>query len=72
MRIIKTSKYTHDRGPSVDDQPGFKNRDVDGQGASILGPDDAVPESEDQIIKNWKKKQKTNKDEKDRIPKNSI
>ena len=73
MKIIKTARYLHDRGPSIDDQPNFKNRDVDGQ-SSLYG-DNTIPESTDAIIEKWDNKEKSNKKEKKnmtRIPKNSL
>ena len=70
MKVIKTAKYMHDRGPSLDDQPNFKNRDVDGQD-SLYG-DSVVPDSTDDIIKKWNIKEHNNKKKKTKIPKNSI
>ena len=71
MKVIKTAKYIHDRGPSLDDQPNFKNRDVDGQ-SSLYG-DAVVPDSTDAIIEKWDTEDKhKKKTKKTKIPKNSI
>jgi hypothetical protein len=63
MKILKTSnfvkvaKYFYDRGPSIDDQPGFVNRDVNLQGRGIF-VDEETPDSKTDIIKRWKRKRK--------------
>lgn len=70
MKMIKTAAYMNDRGPSVDDQPGFKNRDINGEGASLYNDVSIVPDGPNDIIKKWKskKRKKTRKP----IPRNSI
>jgi hypothetical protein len=67
--FIKLSKY-YDRGPSVDDQPGFVNRDNEGQGTAIL-LDNASPESEEDIKKRWKRR-KRRKIKTEKMPQGSI
>lgn len=73
MKIIKTAIYLNDRGPSTDDQPNFKNRDVSGEGTSLFGNNETVPESTKETIERWKKNKKKNcKNKKNTIPQNSI
>ena len=67
--FIKLSKY-YDRGPSVDDQPGFVNRDNEGQGTSIL-LDNASPDNEDEIKKRWRRR-KRRKIKIEKMPQGSI
>jgi len=70
MKIIKTSKFIEAYGPSVDDQPNFIRRDVEGEG-SLFGQNGAVPDSEQDVINKWnitkkkKKKLKNNDARKD-------
>ena len=73
MKIIKTAIYRNDRGPSTDDQPNFKNRDVSGEGTSLFGKNEIVPDGTDEIIEKWKKNKKKSKSKKKpTIPRNSI
>jgi hypothetical protein len=55
--MLKMAKY-YDRGPSVDDQPGFVNRDNKGQGWNIFMGEDKLPANEDDIKKRWKRRKR--------------
>ena len=71
MKIIKTATYLNDTGPSTDDQPNFKKRDVSGEGTSLYGNNQIVPDSTDEIVKKWKKPKKKNRTKKI-VPRNSL
>ena len=72
-RLRKLSAYHYDRGPSVDDQPNFINRDKDNQGTTILLEDNACPESASEMKKRWKKKKKAPIDTvEEEMPKESL
>lgn len=60
MKIIKTSRFLAAYGPSVDDQPGFIKRDVQGQ-ESLFDESGAVPSSTKDITNKWKLKKKKKK-----------
>jgi len=72
--LRKTSKYHYDRGPSVDDQPNFINRDKQQEGDVMFLDYNEGPESATTIKKRWNKKK--TKDKKDLIeeemPKGSL
>ena len=57
MKILKTKIFEKMAYPSYDDQPGYVDRDVSGEGASIY-IDQTEMSDEEQVKNNWKKKKK--------------
>jgi len=69
MKIIQTRAYIKLAYPSVDDQPGFVNRDVQDQGDAIFL--DHAPKSEEQIKALWKKRRR-NRRRMEQMPQGSL
>jgi hypothetical protein len=70
-KIIKTRMFEKKAYQSYDDQPGYINRDVGGEGFGLYFTSCPSESEETSKKKNWKKKRKK-KNQEEEMPKGSI